>query len=185
MTTATTTPAKPAGPTVDEFIDPARIPADVTLDLVNLSDAISRQPALTYYYATLVAKAERQVSTLKLQLEAKEAQAYSQIKEKALADGEKITEGGVASKVRQVPEILRLDQAIIRAQEVAACLRGASFALRDKAEMIKVSVQQQRMELQAKIDFDRSLETQGPIANNYGGQSIREKAAAARAANEQ
>lgn len=156
---AASTPAAAPVP-VDEFIDADKAVADVAINESELNDEFIRQPGLVFYYTAMKAKSERQLSSLKLRLEAREAQVATKVRTDAQAAGEKITEGGIAAKVRLHPTVIQLDQAIIKAKEVDRVIDGVISALRDKKDMLVMRGHMTRDEIKARLSVEEPLAAQ-------------------------
>lgn len=153
---AASTPA--AAPiAVEEFIDPTKAAADVSINEAELNEEFIRQPGLVFYYTAMKAKSERQLSSLKLRLEAREAQVATKVRTEAAAAGEKITEAGVAAKVRLNNTIIQHDQAIIKAKEVDRVIDGIISALRDKKDMLVMRGHMTRDEIKARLSVEEPL----------------------------
>jgi hypothetical protein len=136
---------------VDEFIDAEKATNEVAVNGNDLQAEFIRQPGLVYYYTSLAAKAEAQHSSLKLKLEATEAQAATNIRNKALSDGEKLTADMVKERVRLVPQVVRVEQALIKAKEVETMLKGIVEALRHKRDSLTSLGLMTRDEMKARI----------------------------------
>ncbi len=152
----TTTPSQK--PTVETFVDPERIAADVAPIARNfdgIGEELSRQASLTYYYSTLTAKAEKQLANLKLRLEAVEAQVATNVRTKAATDSEKLTADMVKERVRLHPKTIAFEQAIIEAQEVLSVLKGAFGAIKDKKDSLVAMSHMSREELRAAQSLEQ------------------------------
>ena len=154
-------PAATAAPTakyaVDGFIDPTRASTDTQINSLDLHGEIERQPGLVYYYTSLAAKAERQLSTFKLALEAKEADAAMKVRSEASAAGEKLTADMVKERVRKNSDVLALDKAVIKAREALDVAKGICEALRHKKDMLVMSGHLTRDEMKARLDVHESV----------------------------
>lgn len=160
-------------PKVEQFVDPTRIAADVQpvdRNFDSIGQELSRQSSLVYFYASLVAKAEKQLSSLKLTLEAVEAQVATNVRKEAATAGEKLTADMVKERVRLHPRTIAFEQAIIDAKEVETVLKGAFQAIRDKKDNLialsHMSREEMRAAQSAEQEFqDRTSGSKGHLAS--------------------
>lgn len=146
---------------VETFIDPEKAVNDTNIattgELID-NDEFIMQPGRVFYYTQQAAKAERQVSTIKLQLEMAEAAADTRIREEARAAGEKLTADQVKALVRKDPQVTKWDVALIKAQEVLATIKGVVTALNHKKDMLIIRGNMTRDEIKARLSVESELE---------------------------
>ena len=153
---AETAPAAPITTTtikVDTFIDADKALRDVSMTENDLHDAFIDQSGHFYYYASMYAKAERQMSNLKLRLELAEADAAGKIRAAAAEAGEKMTEGTCKERVRMQRSVLLLEMALIEAKEVESTIKGLVEAFRHKKDMLIVRGNISRDEFKAALSL--------------------------------
>lgn len=148
---------------VENFIDPERAAKDTAINDGDLNGEFMKQAGLVYFYSSNVAKAERQVSTIKLRLEMKEAEIATQVREDAAAAGTKITEKGIEAAVSAHKDVAGLKARLIQAQEVLTVAKGVAEAMRHKRDMLVMRGHMDRDELKARIAVEG-----GALASGLG-----------------
>lgn len=150
----------PAVPRVQTFIDLDKAAADTQIaeigGMVDPSE-YSRQPGLVYFYTFAAAKAERQVSKIKLQIEMAEANADTKIRDDARLAGEKMTADAIKAAVRKDNKVTRLDVDLLEAQEILATIKGVCNALSHKKDMLVMRGHMTRDEIKARLQVEDSL----------------------------
>jgi hypothetical protein len=147
---------------IQTFIDIERAAKEVAIansgEIINDSEFFE-QASRVFYYTGAVAKAERQVSVLKLQLEMAEAKALTTIRSDALKAGEKVpTEAALKALVRQDKTVTRLDIDLLDAQEVLSTIKGVVEALRHKKDMLVMRGHMSRDERKARQAIEGDLQ---------------------------
>lgn len=165
---------------VDNFIDPAKIVKDVEIASQGgfiPSDEYDRQPGLVFHYIAATAKAERQLSSLKLRLEMAEADAAERIRSEAAAAGEKMTVDAVKTAVRKDKNVTQYDIAVIKAQEVLTVIKGACTALQNKKDMLIMRGHQTRDEIKARLSVDGDLSNEPNPSIQSREEKVRQRVA--------
>jgi hypothetical protein len=143
---------------VNEFIDADKVQADVSVDMDNLQGELQRQPGLIYYYVAMHARAEAQHSSIKLRLEAAEAKVSSNIRTAAAAAGEKPpTVDAVKAGVRLHTEIVKLDQALIKAELVVDTLKAVCEGMRHKRDSLQMLGFMERDERKGRREVEEDI----------------------------
>jgi hypothetical protein len=121
---------------VRNFINEAQLKIDLSYSLADISNAMHEQAGFTIHYATLAAAAARQVDDIELLLAAAESAAYRIIRDKAIADDEKITDSRLAKMVDGSKQVVALKQALNEAKQIKAIAAGAVQAFRHRKDML-------------------------------------------------
>jgi hypothetical protein len=152
---------------VATFVEPSQIVSDTQYDQNDLDPHFQRQAGLTYFYATLAAKAERQHADFKLRLEMAEAKVATNVRESAQAAGEKLTADMVKERVRLHPHVYAMERALNEAREVELSLKGAYQAIRDRKDMLVAAGLRDRDERNAHA---RIMADAGTVASTRAGR---------------
>jgi hypothetical protein len=118
-----------------------RTPADLRealrIDEDNIDQCLSEHPQLFYQAADSLALAVATRDGLKLELKELIAQLDQDVRRKAIADGEKLSETALANRITVLPKVKELNrkyldacQAADRAEALRDSYRDRSFALR-------------------------------------------------------
>lgn len=154
------TPAPTNTSAIDTFIDFDKAAKDVSIatigEMVDVNE-FNRQPGLVYYYTSAAAKAERQLSKFKLQLEMAEADAKAEATKELKDAGEKITVDAVAQLARKNRVVTKLDALVIQAKDVLDTIKGVCTALNHKKDMLVMRGHMTRDEVKARLSVESSL----------------------------
>ena len=142
---------------VNEFVEISRVQKDVETNMQDLQAEFVRQPGLIYYYTAMGAKATRQTAEFKLRLEATEAKVASNVRSLALGTGEKLTEASVKEQTRLHPNVVGIEQALIKSKEVEQTLDGIIQSLRHKKDSLMMLGWMARDERNAAIEIKENL----------------------------
>jgi hypothetical protein len=153
MTEATTVPSKaePRRFAVRNFIDEAQLKIDLAYSLADLSSAMHNQAGFTIHYATLAAKASRQVDDIELLIAATESTIYRTIRDAAIASDDKLTEPRLAKQVAGSPQVIALRRALNEAKQIKAVAAGAVQAFRHRKDMLVQEGAATRVEMQGDL----------------------------------
>jgi hypothetical protein len=138
MTTPTTADAakEPTTYQVRDFIDAKQLRQDLAYSPNNLTDAMINQASLFSYYGVLAADAAKQVDVVKMLLENTEAAVSQIVRDEAASAGEKVTEGGVATKIARHPRVISMKKALNEAKRVEAIGKTAVESFRHRRDML-------------------------------------------------
>lgn len=125
-----------SGVTLDSFVDPAKLVADLALNEVDLNDAFLNQAGLYAYYGVLAARAAAQAASTKLLRDVTEAKVSQEVRSRALDDKEKVTEAVISERVTLDPRTKAVNKAYIRATEIEGELKSAAEAMRQRRDMV-------------------------------------------------
>jgi hypothetical protein len=146
---------------VQTFIDPEKAAADVSIHetggIVDPSEFL-RQPGLVYYYVAAAAKAERQLSTLKLREDLAEAEAKAKAANDILDEGGKATVDAVKVRAASDRNFIAAQAAVIKAKEVLDSIKAVCEALRHKKDMLVMRGHMSRDEIKAKLSVEEDLQ---------------------------
>lgn len=169
-----------SNPRIQTFIDVDQAAKDVEInqiaDVID-NDEFIRQPGRVFYYTAAAAKAERQVSKIKLQLEMAEAQADTRIRDEARQAGEKMTADAVKAAIRQDKTVTRLDIDLLDAQEVLATIKGVVSALSHKKDMLVMRGHMTRDEIKARLSVEGDLKTDANASVQSRHDQVRQRLA--------
>lgn len=156
---------------VQTFIDAEKAAADVSIHetggIVDPAEFL-RQPGLVYYYVASAARAERQLSTLKLREDLAEAEAKSKAANDLVAEGGKATVDAVKVRAASDRNFIAAQAAVIKAKEVLDTIRAVTEGLRHKKDMLVMRGHMSRDEIKAKLSVEEDLQ-------GGAGSSIAEK----------
>jgi hypothetical protein len=136
---------------VVNYIDGDKLKEDVAYSEADLNSAFQQQSSLFVHYATLHAKAERQVDDLKLTLEAAESKVYRNLRDAAAEKSEKVTEAQLEKTVSGTEVIINLKKLLNEAKQVAAIAKGAVEGFKQRRDMLIQSGADQREELKGEL----------------------------------
>jgi hypothetical protein len=136
---------------VVNYIDGEKLKEDVAYSEADLNTAFQQQSSLFVHYATLHAKAERQVDDLKLTLEAAESKVYRNLRDAATEKSEKVTEAQLEKMVAGTDFIIQMKKLINEAKQVAAIAKGAVEGFKQRRDMLIQSGADQREEMKGEL----------------------------------
>jgi hypothetical protein len=137
--------------TVRNFIDGAKLRADVTYSLTDLSSAMMTQAALRAHYGELKAAAQRQVNDFELLLEVSESRVYRRLRDEYAEKKEKSSDASLKVEVAGHERILAIRKAINEAKQVLDVAKGAWEAFSDRNDMLIQLGARDRTELQGEL----------------------------------
>lgn len=137
--------------TIHRFVSSDQIIADTSINGVLLHDAVVEQAALAAFYGELHAKATRQSSMLKLNLNAVEARIDAEIRGKAGDEGKKITEKAIEAAVNDDNRVKAARKALIVADEVRNTLFAACDAIRQRRDSLEILGRFQNEEMKGTL----------------------------------
>lgn len=148
---------------VDQFIDPRQMKSDLSYSTADLSSAMMQQASLFAHYGVLASQAARQVDVIKMLLETTEAAVYRVIRDKAIADGEKVTEALLEKRVARHEKVLSLKKALVEAKQIEANGKIAVESFRHRRDMLVqhglISREEMKGELAIAVKKEREAET--------------------------
>ena len=136
MTTTADPVKETQGYNVVDFIDARQLKTDLAYSSNNLSTAMSDQASLFAHYGTLAANASRQVDVIKLLLENTEAAVYKILRDKAAADGEKLTENQLEKMITRHARVIAMKRSLNEAKRIEAICKTAVESFRHRRDML-------------------------------------------------
>ena len=121
---------------VRDYIDAKQLKKDLAFSPADLSSAMIEQASLFAHYGQLAAEASHQVDVVKVLLENAEAAMSQKIRNKAVDEGEKLTEPMVTAKVAREPYVRNLKRALNKAKRVEATGKMAVESFRHRKDML-------------------------------------------------
>lgn len=134
---------------VDQFATEADLKM-LKVDPSDLDEAFAHQPGTVSYFSNLFGRARAQTLNLKLARDGVEAKVSQALREKALADGEKVVEAKIASQVSKVASYVQACLAYHEAVAVETSLEGMYLAARARKSSLEFFAAQRTSELSAK-----------------------------------
>ena len=131
---------------------------DLNIDPLRINDEVVRQPGLFAYYVEQMVEADRKAKHMKLQLEVLEAAIDKQVRDRALAGREKITETIVEKRIRSSDAWIEKKRQLIDLQTQAEQIRGIVEAMRQKKDMLITFATNVRQEMASGLRFN-NIET--------------------------
>lgn len=125
--------------------------ADLDIDFNNLNQAFLNQAALYAYYSGIHAQAMRHEARQKLMLEVEEAKIAKAIRDKAAADGTKITEKQIEQEISRTASYVKAVIAYNDAKAQTAVAAGAIESFRQRRDMLIQLGAQAREELKGEV----------------------------------
>jgi len=136
---------------VRNYLDEAQVKKDVGYSLVDISGAQAEQAQLFLHYGMLAAKAARQVDQIKLLLENTEAAVYRVLRDRMIADGEKVTEALLEKLVTRHERVLAVKKALNEAKQIEAVGKIAVEAFRHRKDMLVQHGATEREEMKGEL----------------------------------
>jgi hypothetical protein len=124
-----------------------KLAGDLNIDKTDLDEEIVKQPALYSYYAERQAEADQKVKDQKLALEVFEAALDRQIRDKALAKREKLTEQQVVMRMKNSDAWINHRKKVNELTAQADQIKGIVEAMRQKKDMLITISANARQEL--------------------------------------
>jgi hypothetical protein len=140
---------------VRDYIDAKQLKIDMSFSPSDLTAAMMTQASLFAHYGVQLSKASRQVDDIKMLLEINEAKVYRALRDKAAADGVKMTEAQLEKMVQTESRIIVIKKALNEARQIEANAKTAVEAFRHRRDMLVqqgfISVQ----ELKGEVSISR------------------------------
>lgn len=106
---------------------------ELFIDEERINDELMDQPLRFRKWANLENKAQKHLKAVQLKLEQAKAQAYIKIK----ASGAKVTIKDLEFQVTLDPEVLRLEEEVLEAEDLLASMKTATKAFYQRHEVLK------------------------------------------------
>lgn len=136
---------------------------DLHIDSTDLSEEIVKQPSLYAYYAERLSEAIRKLKDYELQVEVFEAALDRQIRDKALAKREKMTEPQVVARMKSNDTWINHKKKVHELSAAADQIKGIVEAMRQKKDMLVTISANARQELNSTgMKINREI----PIVKN-------------------
>lgn len=113
---------------------------DFQLDIMDLHTEIGKQTSTYAYYSDQLVEAKADRERLLNRLDLRESQIELEIREKAEASGQKLTETRIQSLIKVRDEIVDLKEQIVQANKAVGILATAVEAMEHKKAMISNAV---------------------------------------------
>lgn len=117
-------------------LDPETLRDDVQIEETNLDKAFREQASLFAHYATLYFNAARATGRAKVLLETKEAVVAKEIRDRAIAASEKITEKAIEQELARHKEIIHHKLAFSEAEALEDLAKNALEAFKQRKDML-------------------------------------------------
>jgi len=121
---------------VKDFIDAEQLKRDLAYSDNDLDSAMMQQASLFSHYGILAADAARQVDVIKMLLESTEAAVYKLERDKAAADGEKVTEALLDKRIARHSRVISMKKALNEAKRIEAVGKIAVESFRHRRDML-------------------------------------------------
>lgn len=156
---------------VKDLIDPQQLRSDLEINQFDLSFSMMRQAGLFAYYSECAAKAERQLDQLEQMKDVVEARLDKMVRDRAVAEGTKITEAQVKAQITLDPKMIAIRTAVNKAKMIASLCKSAADSFRHRRDML------------IQMSFNAREEGKGQLRTYEDRQassreSLRERAAA-------
>lgn len=136
MQTTSDAATRPIGYKIHDLIDAEQLKKDLAFSDNDLSSAMMQQASLFSHYGILLAQATRQVDVVKLLLENTEAAVYKALRDKAAADGERVTEAQLEKAVTRHERVVAMKKALNEAKRIESICKTAVEAFRHRRDML-------------------------------------------------
>lgn len=124
------------GITLRTFIDTAQLTKDLSINPVNLDDAMIGQAALYMHYAGLTIEARKQYERLKSTVAIIESKLYAEIRARLITEGTKPTEGQITSATQTDSRWVGAQAKLIEAQGIWRMCEHAENAFSMRKDMV-------------------------------------------------
>lgn len=121
---------------IDQFVTADEILKDIRVDPNHLDHEFSRQSSLMYRYGAFAASAAKQAAKMKMILEATESKRSKEIRQLAVATGEKVVETKISSQLDSDPDVIQARKALIEAQFIENMMNSALDGIRSRKETL-------------------------------------------------
>ena len=136
---------------VIDFIDAKQLRRDLGFSPRDLDTAQMEQASLFAHYGELAAKASHQTDVAELLLESTEAAVYKLLRDKAVADKEKVTEAQLEKLVARHTRVVAMKKALNEAKRVEAMGKVAMEGFRQRRDMLMQQGATQREERKGEL----------------------------------
>jgi hypothetical protein len=136
---------------VVQFIDANRLKSDLEINEIDLSASMMRHAGLFAHYAVLHSQAELQFAKKEQLLEVIESRVDKEIRDKAVANAQKITEAAIEKQVRADPRYIRAKSIVNEARQVSTLAKMATDTFRHRKDMLIQTAQNQREERNGEL----------------------------------
>lgn len=145
-----------------EFIDGDAVSGELSVNDINLDDAVSKQASRFSHYSFQAALAREQLQKMKLYAEITEATLYKQKRNQLTAElgAKAVTEKQVEAEVKLDPAWLKLKRIVAEAERIADSLEGVVKAFAQQKDMISIMAHDRRLERSGEM---RIREQQDPV----------------------
>lgn len=143
---------------VKQYINPEQFKKDVSVNMVDLTNAFIQQPALAAYYGMQLAKADEQMGNFKMIMDVTEAKLGTIHRRAIIAEGNKPTELMIAERVNGDKRFIAARKNYNEAKGVFEMLRAATEAFRHRRDMLIQLGTNERQERKSESYFNRPRE---------------------------
>lgn len=155
---ATTGAAANLGIKVTRYVDPAKLTVDLSYSTANLSGGMVNQASLFAFYATLAAKASRQVDEIDLRIDVLRARISRELRDEAAKAGQKTTVAEIEGGVLTSQKFIAMRQALNEAKQVESEAKTAVEAFRHRRDMLVQLGAHEREELKGELRTKGTVE---------------------------
>jgi hypothetical protein len=121
---------------IRSFIDKEKLKEDIAFSDENIQVAFMNQASLFVHYATKAHQARLQADRLKHRLDVLESRLDGEIRKEAAETSAKLTEGGIAARIKVDPRHMELKDSLLDAQTIADLCRDVLEAFRHRRDML-------------------------------------------------
>lgn len=119
-----------------DFVDGEKLRDDLAPNQHNLDLSLMSQAGLFAYYGTLAAQAQAQLDKYEQMEEIILARLDRKVRDRAIADGTKLTEPQVKAQIQLEPEAVGIRSAVNKARMIASVAKSAAEAFRHRRDML-------------------------------------------------
>lgn len=145
---------------VRALVDSEQLQKDLSFSPNNLTDAMMQQASMFVHYGTLASKASRQVDDLKMLLEIAESKVDKAIRNKAVDDGEKLTEALITKRISAHSKIVELTKLLNEAKQIEKLCAVAVEGFRHRRDMLVQTGLLAREEMKGEVSIARRQEAE-------------------------
>jgi len=142
---------------VKNFLDADQLRKDISYTLSDISGAQMTQASLFVHYGMIAAQAAKQVDDFKMLGEITEARIYRALRDKAVLNGEKLTEARLIADVSVNPSVITMRRALNEAKQIEANAKTASEGFRHRKDMLVQHGAKEREEMKGEVVTRRRL----------------------------
>jgi hypothetical protein len=121
---------------LETLSDVEKILEDLKIDVNDLKNEASRQPALYAYWSERAALAEYLFYTADLNLKKVESELYEEYSTALRSKGERVTERSIEASIYKDERYVKAKEEAIKWKTIAAVMNSIADALRSRANMI-------------------------------------------------